>query len=310
MDIVVEERGIRKPDFFLAGAPKCGTTAFYYYLAEHPNIYLPNREDMHFFAKDFTAEWDQVGVLEEYIEYFRDVKPQHKAVGERSVYYLFSKIALERVYHFNNSARIIIFLRNPIDHVCSFHSQMLFMLNEDVEDLEKAWHLQEARARGEHIPPTCADPQVLQYRRMACFGEQLQRAFDIFPEDQVKVILLEDFIETPMNVYKELLEFLDVPYDGRTEFPKMNVRKRLRSKFLARLVLRQPRFIKAITSGFKKLFKLEQTGLGVALMKMNTRRKDRVELSPSFRQELVEAFRDDLTLLSNLLERDLGHWLN
>jgi hypothetical protein len=309
MTTVIKDSDIRKPGFFLAGAPKCGTTAFYLYLRAHPNIFLPKREDMHFFAKDFSVKWDQVGTFEEYLAYFRNVKREHKAVGERSVYYLFSKIALESVYAFNKDARIMIFLRSPIDHVCSFHSQMLFMLNENVADLEEAWHLQEVRLRGEHIPPTCADPQVLQYRGMASFGEQLQRALDIFPRDQVKVVLLEDFIEAPLLVYKELLRFLDLPYDGRTEFPKKNVRKRLRSKFLARLVLRQPPFIKAIMSGFKKLFGLEQTGLGVALMKMNTKHTEQLQLSPQFRRELVEAFRDDVMLLSNLLGRDLTHWL-
>lgn len=301
---------VRKPDFFIVGAPKCGTTAFYSYLVSHPNIFFPKREDMHFFAKDFSDQWEQVRTIEEYEAYFRKARPQHLAVGERSIYYLYSKIALQRIFEYNKQAKIVIFLRNPIDQICSFHSQMIFMLNEDVENLEQAWHLQKVRRGGKQIQSTCADPQILQYARIASFGKQVERAKNIFPENQIKIILLEDFIESSLDTYKDLLQFLNVPYDGRTEFLKINVRKKLRSRFIAKMVLHQPAFIKTLTTGVKKLFKLEQTGIGVALMKMNTRRLIHQELSPEFRFELIETFREDVTLLSSLLQRDLSHWLS
>ncbi|MGI0040227.1 MAG: sulfotransferase, partial [Nitrososphaera sp.] len=42
---------MRKPDFFIVGAPKCGTTAIQYYLGQHPDIFLPDKE-MDFFGSD------------------------------------------------------------------------------------------------------------------------------------------------------------------------------------------------------------------------------------------------------------------
>lgn len=299
---------MRKPDFFIVGAPKCGTSSFRRYLSEHPNIYLPVRDDMHFFAKDFSPEWDQVHNLDEYMRHFRKARARHKAVGERSVYYLFSKTAMQRLRHFNSEARLIALLRNPVDLVCSFHRQMVFMLHEDVEDFETAWRLQESRRRGENIPPTCKDPKVLQYVEVGRLGEQVRRMLDYFPIDQVKFVFLEDIDASVLGVYRDLLQFLGVPYDGRTKFPRLNVRKGLRSRRLARLVLRQPAPIRAATTGIKKLLRIQQSGIGVALMRWNTRRVEPDPLSPEFRRELVETFREDVELLARLTGRDLRHW--
>jgi hypothetical protein len=300
---------VRKPDFFIVGAPKCGTSSLFKYLSEHPNIFLPVRDDMHFFAKDFSPEWDQVHTLDEYLRHFRKVRPHHKAVGERSVYYLFSKTAMRLLRDFDSDARLIALLRNPVDLVSSFHRQMVFMLHEDVEDFETAWRLQESRRGGENIPPTCKDPRVLQYAEVGMLGEQVGRMLECFPLDQVKFVFLDDINASVLDVYKELLLFLGVPYDGRTSFPRLNVRKGLKSRRLARLVLRQPAPIRAVTTGIKRLLRIEQTGIGVALMKWNTRRVEPERLSHEFRRELVKTFRGDVELLARLTGRDLGHWL-
>jgi hypothetical protein len=299
----------RKPDFFIVGAPKCGTTSFYEYLSAHPRIFLPFRDDLHFFAKDFSEEWDQVRNLNEYMWHFRKAGSRHLAVGERSIFYLFSGVAMQRLAEFNSGARLIVMLRNPVDMAQSFHSQILFTLNEDVDDFEEAWRLQEARRRGEHIPPTCRDPRVLQYAEVCRLGRQVQRMLSSFPRGQVKFVFLEDVAENVHGIYRELLRFLGVPYDGRTRFPRRNERKALRSRRLARLVLRQPPLLRALTGGIKRLLRIQQTGIGVALMRVNTRNIRPQPLSPGFKRELVNTFREDVKLLSSLTGRDLRHWL-
>lgn len=54
-------------------------------------------------------------------------------------------------------------------------------------------------------------------------------------------------------------------------------------------------------------------GEGISALKkkivaLNTVRERRPPLSPGLRAELVEAFRDEVALLSRLLNRDLSHW--
>jgi len=41
----------RKPNFFIVGAPKCGTTALDCYLRQHPEIFMAPKE-LHYFGAD------------------------------------------------------------------------------------------------------------------------------------------------------------------------------------------------------------------------------------------------------------------
>jgi hypothetical protein len=39
---------LRKPNFFIIGAPKCGTTSFWTWLSSHPNIFVTPEKEPHF----------------------------------------------------------------------------------------------------------------------------------------------------------------------------------------------------------------------------------------------------------------------
>jgi hypothetical protein len=44
-----------KPNFFIVGAPKCGTTPLYEYLKDHPNVFMPQLKEPHFFAENMRG---------------------------------------------------------------------------------------------------------------------------------------------------------------------------------------------------------------------------------------------------------------
>jgi hypothetical protein len=46
---------MRRPNFFIAGAPKAGTTALSAYLSQHPNAFLAKPKEPHYFAEDLPA---------------------------------------------------------------------------------------------------------------------------------------------------------------------------------------------------------------------------------------------------------------
>ena len=80
-----------KPDFFIVGAPKCGTTSLYYYLRQHPQIFMPDYKEPHFFGKDLNKISDEFIYDEiKYLDLFKDAKPDQK-IGEASTFYLYSK---------------------------------------------------------------------------------------------------------------------------------------------------------------------------------------------------------------------------
>jgi len=85
---------MKKPNFFILGAPKCGTTSLAMWLSEHPNIFMCPIKEPHYFNTDGLQ---RIKTLEQYESLFTDAKPEHVAVGEASTHYLYSKEAVPRI---------------------------------------------------------------------------------------------------------------------------------------------------------------------------------------------------------------------
>lgn len=297
-----------KPNFFIVGAPKCGTSALYRYLRQHPNVFMPAVKEPHFFSSDLVT-YHKVKSMEEYRELFRGSTAQHLRVGEASASYLLSSVALANIREFNPDSKIIAMFRNPVDLVYSFHSQLLFWSEETVEDFETAWRLQERRSQGLDLPRTCREPFWLQYRRIGLFGTQVERMLSVFPAKQVKMILFEDLAASTQRVYSEVLEFLELPQDNRTEFPRVNENKRAKFTWLRNFVRKPPPTLKKGYRALKRRLGKEKVGFfRDALLDLNTLKQTRPPLSPAFRAELVQTFQEEVARLSRILGRDLSHW--
>ena len=173
--------------------------------------------------------------MEDYLALFRKADDGHLAVGEASSIYLRSAVALPGVKEFCPEARIIAIVRNPVDLAYSFHSQQISSLNEDEPDFERAWRLQEARRLGRAIPRLCREPRQLQYAGVARLGEQVERLLSVFDPRQVKIVVFDDLAADTRSVYEDVLHFLGVPSDGRTDFPRVNANQDARIRLVARL---------------------------------------------------------------------------
>ncbi|MGI9041594.1 MAG: sulfotransferase domain-containing protein [Gemmatimonadales bacterium] len=298
-----------KPNFFIVGAPKCGTTALYEYLRPHPSIFMPEIKEPHFFAKDLGS-YPRIKTLQEYAGIFAESTGEHLRVGEASVYYLRSAVAIPNIREFNPDARIIAMFRNPVEMVYSLHAQLLYVSEETVSDFETAWRLQERRSRGLDLPPAIRSPLLVQYAQVGQFGTQTERLLASFPPEQVKLILYDDFAASPQQLYDEVIEFLKIPHDNRTEFARINESKRARVTWLRKFSRKPPPALRAAFRSLKQA--MGARGLGAAkktIVALNTVKEHRAPLSPEFRAELVESFRPEVALLSRLLNRDLSHWV-
>lgn len=298
-----------KPNFFIVGAPKCGTTALYEYLRPHPRIFMPTVKEPHFFATDMD-QYPLVKTLEDYTGLFAESTKQHLRVGEASVHYLRSSAAGHNIAEFSPGAKIIAMLRNPVDMVYSFHSEILDWSIENVSDFETAWRLQERRSQGMDLPPGITSPLLVQYQELGRFGTQVERLHSIFPRSQVKLILYDDFAASPENVYAEVIDFLDIPHDNRTEFPRINENRRARLPWLKDFYRRPPPALRSAFRGLKRAVGPEGiNAVKERIVDLNTVKERRPPLSADFRAELVEAFHDEVALLSQILDRDLRHWV-
>lgn len=296
-----------KPNFFIIGAPKCGTTALSEYLRAHPKVFVSRPKEPHYFSDDLIRPYPYITTLDEYLSLFEKAKPEHLAVGESSVEYLYSSVAVRNIYQFNPNAKLIVMFRNPIDMLYSMHSQMLYDLEEDEKDFQTAWSLQPERAQGRRIPERCRERKFLQYKTIGRIGEHLEKVLQIFPIRQVKVIIYDDFARSPSTLYEDVLKFLGVPSDGRTEFPRLNESRGYRSAWLARLQS-PPHGITQVVKRLKRALGVNSLGVLKLVGDINGKKISRLPLPPEFRQELANEFRDDIKKLSRILNRDLSHW--
>jgi hypothetical protein len=297
---------VRVPDFFIIGAPKCGTNALYSYLKEHPQVYMPDLKEPQYFSRDFP-DLAQVDSQDAYERLFAPA-PAGAVLGEASVWYLYSDAAVPAIREANPAARFIAILRNPIDAAHSLHTQFLRSLKESEDDFETAWNLQEERRHGRKLPRYCPEPRCVQYQEAHSFGLQVQRLMERVPADQLKVLIFEEFFADVRRGYSELLEFLGLEPDGRQEFAVANESRAARSRTLMR-------FLDGVTAalpGDLVAYRRALRALGIQPLRLlsrhNTVTAARPRLRPEIRQAVARSLVEDVRRLESILDRSLACW--
>lgn len=295
---------MRIPDFFIVGAPKSGTTALYTYLRQHPEIFMPERKESHFFGTDLHSPLF-IREKEQYLLLFSGAGDE-KRIGESSVWYLYSKKAASEIREFSPCADIIIMLRNPVDMLYSQHSQFLYNGNEDIACFEEALDAEEDRKHGLRVPPGVHFVESLFYRKTVKYTEQVRRYFDIFGREHVHIIIYDDFEGNVSGAYRECLRFLGVTEDFRPEFKIINSNKRVRSNALRNFLQNPPRIVKS----FGRLFvsHSRHQKLLKDLTSFNKKYESRPPMDAGLRRKLQAEFAPEVERLSGLLKRDLSHW--
>lgn len=291
---------IVRPHFFIAGAPKCGTTSLWNYLRAHPAVFMPANKEPNYFGSDLPEDI-RVGTLAEYEALF-STAPPHALTGEASVFYLYSKVAISQIMAYNVNAKIIVMLRNPVEAVRSMHAFRWNNQLEDVADLEQAWRLQETRLEGRQLPPRWPYPLLLQYGAQNSFALQVRRLLAQVPRKQCLFLLFEEFFADPSRQFARVLEFLGLPPDpARTAFPLVNQTVGVRSLRLDRLLRRPPPALLALRRA-AHAFGFHPAR---AVQRLNRVAGERPPLREAFRAELEEYFSVDVAELEQLLGRGL-----
>ena len=226
----------------------------------------------------------------------------HLAVGEASVWYLVSDDAVANILEFNASARFVVCARNPAEMAVSLHDQKRFTGDEPLSDFRDAWDAQEGRMSGQiELPPTCMDVKQLMYGPSCKHGALLQKLYERVPRERVLVLLMDDMKKDPGSVYRQVLDFLGVPDDGRDEFPVVNRAKRRRSPLLQQAMRRF--WLWKQEHGYRV-----SLGVGRKVQAWNRQERARDQVPPEVTEMLRKYFEDDVRLFESLIERDLAHW--
>ena len=302
------------PNFFIVGFPKCGTTTLYENLRHHPEVFMPwsadefwiNKEP-NFFDQDIEIN-RQFSIKSEkaYLELFKSANEKH--IGEASTFYIYSKEAPKRIYEMNPAAKIIIMLRNPVDMLVSWHFDCYRWGHENILDFETALEAEEDRKNGLRIPSRCYYPQLLQYKSMGEYSHHIARYLDQFGRSQVKIILLDDLKNQPLEVFNDLASFLGLEEDFTPDEKNHNPSIKLSAfhqatlvfwehfgKVKERLPIMPEPFWSLAGKGFNKLF-----------LSFGTIEKS--SLNYELRKQLISYFQKDIKQLEQLINRDLSFW--
>jgi hypothetical protein len=234
------------PDFLLAGAKRGSTTSAYFHLLAHPHILplfpsaklLPKRRDgkgPHYFDTNFGRgpKW--------YLSHFPSRTTRRRAekrlggpviTGESSPYYLFHPVAAQRAAALVPNAKILFWLRDPVERT---YSMWKLQHKNGVEELpfEEALRAEKARTDGEE-ERIIASPDYVSfahefqsYRAQSEYARALSRWLDHFPADQIKVVASEEYYADGGKVLNDVFTFLGLaPLPGSGNAPMLNTAPR------------------------------------------------------------------------------------
>ncbi|MDX6511900.1 MAG: hypothetical protein QOE36_1404 [Gaiellaceae bacterium] len=222
--------GERWPNFFLIGAPRCGTTSLHVALGRHPDIFMSRPKEPFYFALEPGAT-NSVGISDRdaYVDLFRSAGDE-RVVGESSAFYLASLQAPARVAAVSPDAHIVAILRDPIERADSYH-RLLSSHGAERRPILDA--LREDVARGGPPPDgprVFADIAALLpeadsiYIEPSRYCAGLKRWLDLFG-DRVLILFYEDLAADPARALRRIYEHVgvDATDPALLELPAANV---------------------------------------------------------------------------------------
>lgn len=297
-----------KPNFFIVGEPKSGTTALSRFLSVHPQVFMSNPKEPAYFCTDlreesflFNGSYDHFDIRDEkvYLSLFN--KADQIAVGEATTNYLYSKQAAKNIYNFNKDSKIIAIFREPVSFLVSLHNQFCNGASEDEGVFQNAMNLESVRKKGQQIPAKTRCPSELFYSERIKYAEQITRFTELFGRDRVLLIIYDDFSADNRAVYRKVCDFLGVDTGLTPDFTRIHERKVPRSKWLNTWA-RQSRVKFLLKKHLnKKLYDKLQLRVQSVLLKESPL----VDTNEDFMAELKIRFKPEVESFSKLSGRDL-----
>lgn len=296
------------PNFFLIGAPRCGSSSVYDAIRQHPDIFMsPVKEPWYFsigvrsepFKGPKDVDFNLYLSRPEYDQLFSGAT-EEPIVGEASTDYLYSDSALNALQREFPRAKFVAILRNPAERAYSQYVQHVSQLREPCHDFWEAIESEEARKQNDWC-------HYWFYRSLGFYGQQLSRYFESFNAEQIKVFLFDDLCADPDALYRELFEFLGVDASFRPHVQDDSRNASLLPKSRrVHDVMTKPSAIRSIVRA------VTPRSLRVAGIKWVGARQQAIKppgIALDDRRRLIEGYRDDIELLESLIGRNLSSWL-
>ena len=310
-----------KPDFFIVGAAKSGTTSLYHYLNQHPEIYLSPIKEPNFFSSDIKIENLRQSVknrikAENIDQFFNDgmkrtihrafIRDEHQYLqlfapaapgqlkGEASPSYLYSEVAAKAIFAFNEKAKIIIILREPSSRAYS-HYKMDLKLGFTQDSFKLALEKDKNA-----IPKGWGSSSL--YIELGQYYLQVKRYLDLFPKENVLILLQKDLYKKKEETLKTLFQFLQVKDDFVPIEPEFRNESVIPASRITSFLLKSD-FIRVKARNFLGQSKLKKYILNLLYKKSEFNNEDELVL-----QEIKNQLKEDVMQLSKLINRNLDEW--
>ena len=295
------------PNFLIIGTQKAGTSALNYYLKEHPQIYMSGVKEPGFFdfegqEVNFCGPGDReayrlaIADLPTYQGLFREARDEI-AIGEATTWYLQSETAPERIKHYLPDVKLIVILRNPVERAFSAYVHALRDNVEPIADFAEALAAESSRIKDNW-------GYLWRYQQMGFYAQQLQRYYQYFKREQIKIYLYEEFNLNPQIVLQDIYQFLNIDDTFTPEvFARHNISGIAKNQSLDRFLYQRNNPIKNFA---KPLIPQKMRRRLVNHLRIKNRVKPK--LPPAIATQLKSIFRQDIQQLEVLIQRDLSAW--
>jgi hypothetical protein len=194
---------MNKPNLFIVGAPKAGSSFLFENLRKHPLIWFPRVKEVNFFSSHDIEQSGsyykdyKITDVNKYLNFFQPPSNCKYCVDSSVSYFTYIKVP-EKIREFEPNAKIIITLRNPIKRAFSHFRMDVRMGYADKDNFL------------EYIEnPDKHQAHYRQYILNSTYSDHIQRYIDIFGENNVHVLLLEEIEKQ----FQGLLDFLEIEND-------------------------------------------------------------------------------------------------
>jgi hypothetical protein len=294
------------PNFLLIGASKSGTTSLHHYLGQHPEIFMsPVKEPSYFAFGEMDLSRYRCRIRErarevlDRTEYQRLFAPgEHLPVrGESSALYLYVARAPRRIHADLSAARLLAVLRDPVERAYSHYLAMVRGGHERLS-FEDALRAEDERVANDW-------DEVWHYRRMGLYDECLRRYLELFPREQLALLLFDDLSSDPLGVVQRVFRFLGVDAAFR---PDVSSRHNVGGLPLSIPLYRYLAWHHPSKEPLKRLVPAPLRRRAAA-----TARRWLLRPAPPLKAEtaarLAREYRESILWVQDLLGRDLSHWL-
>ena len=284
-----------KVDFFIVGAPKSGTTSLYNYLDQHKSITMSSVKEPNYFScieiedQKLYYKTKQIPTLDKYHALF-NFKNGSCLFGEASVSYLYYKDIASRIKNYNEDAKIIIILRDPVERAVSHYNmdKRLGFVKTDLKSI-----LDDVSLKNHML-------FYQQYIQLGFYYLQVKRYIDVFGKENVCVMKYDDLNNDNKEFTNKILGFLDLDVDNKIDFDTPYNSYKSSSNQLVNMLYS--------VSFVRKIISLFFPNSILKAINKSFFNKQETKISEEIEMKLYDLFHEDILLLEQMLEIDLNSW--